>query len=276
MTAEPMDLVLDPAGHGVGQRSPGYATVDPPARLAVARLAVAINRVLQTHPDRQAWGVVELGMAIEEYLGAVGDLRVAVEGVCRIRRAVLAGGRATPARVDDVLDAVLQRVVDVALAELQAQALTDPLTGLGNRRALERDLPAELARAGRSATPLGLVLADVDGLKAINDLSGHAEGDAALRRMAAALRRVGRGSDRAYRLGGDEFVLLLPGGAVTDAADLTKRLARSGAPSFSLGIADSAADPADQLLTVADQRMYASRSDGRHRRPSRSATPSKT
>lgn len=94
-------------------------------------------------------------------------------------------------------------------AELEAQ--TDALTGLGNRRALDRALASEEQRAGLLGSPVGIVVADLDDLKRLNDEHGHDEGDTALRRAAQVLRAVmGSGSRLAARSGGDEFVVLLP------------------------------------------------------------------
>jgi len=88
----------------------------------------------------------------------------------------------------------------------RTEALTDPLTGVGNRRAFDRDLAAALVdrRAGR----LLLAMIDVDGLKTVNDIRGHLAGDLVLKAIAAALRLRVRAEDRVYRLGGDEFAAL--------------------------------------------------------------------
>ena len=98
------------------------------------------------------------------------------------------------------------------------EADTDVLTGLANRRALERTLDAALARAGARSRSVGVVMLDLDGFKAINDTRGHAAGDAALREVAARLRRCVRERDLVARLGGDEFVIVL--------TDLGRRPAR--------------------------------------------------
>ena len=94
-----------------------------------------------------------------------------------------------------------------ATREAIALALTDPLTGLGNRRSFEECLERELERSDDTGKPVSLCLLDVDGLKGINDTQGHEAGDHALVTVAEVLRKDGE----AFRYGGDEFVLLLPG-----------------------------------------------------------------
>jgi diguanylate cyclase (GGDEF)-like protein len=153
--------------------------------------------------------------------------------------------------------------------ELETLTLTDPLTGLGNRRALERDLPIALRRAERQGDPLALLYMDVDQLKTLNDRHGHALGDETLRALGAVLRSNSRvGTDTAYRVGGDEFVMTL----VTDArgADLLAErvkkdfAARSPKGShLSLGVvAWDGRMSAGQMLDEADTRMYESRLPG--------------
>ncbi|MFL6796640.1 MAG: GGDEF domain-containing protein [Xanthobacteraceae bacterium] len=95
------------------------------------------------------------------------------------------------------------------LAALAARADTDPLTELLNRRGLERELNRALAHVKRYGASAALVYIDLDRLKAVNDLHGHAAGDAVLKAVANALIRHVRASDLVARLGGDEFVVLL-------------------------------------------------------------------
>src|SRR6185503_16026373 len=87
---------------------------------------------------------------------------------------------------------------------LDTMSLSDALTGLGNRRQLDRRVREELARAARYHTPLALLLIDVDRLKDINDRGGHQAGDHALKQVAEAIAATARRTDSAARFGGDE------------------------------------------------------------------------
>lgn len=190
--------------------------------------------------------------------------------------------RAELARLADLLSHPLRNAIDHAA--LQRQACEDGLTGLLNRRALERILPRELAVATRESRPLALALLDLDHFKQINDRWGHAAGDRILCDVSAAMSRALRQSDLAFRIGGEEFVLLLPDTDEFGAARVLQRLrvllpkvARSrtggvrpelehGGPGFSAGIACATAEVTpDQLLARADSAMYLAKQAGRNR-----------
>ena len=111
--------------------------------------------------------------------------------------------------LDEAVDRIAARVARFqALAELAA---LDPLTGLHNRRLMNDQFAAEIARAGRAKTNLSVALIDLDDFKRINDVHGHAVGDRTLTAFAQAFRRSLRSYDMPYRYGGDEFVVLFPG-----------------------------------------------------------------
>ncbi len=143
-------------------------------------------------------------------------------------------------------------------------ALTDPLTGLGNRRQLMEDLQVACRRAATGES-WELVLYDLNGFKRYNDTFGHPAGDALLARLSDKLQRIVAPQGTAYRMGGDEFCVLFRGGAgPTDAALVqasVAALAERG-PGFSIGashgvvsIAARGSDPAS-ILQLADQRLY--------------------
>jgi diguanylate cyclase (GGDEF)-like protein len=139
----------------------------------------------------------------------------------------------------------------------------DPLTGLGNRRALDECLRTELARHARYGRALSLCLIDLDGFKSVNDSLGHQEGDRVLVRVAQRMCEI-RGADGAFRFGGDEFAIVLPETALEAAELVARRLARTirddvfpAAVSASWGVAEAdGTDPA-ALIERADAALYA-------------------
>ncbi|WP_445151225.1 bifunctional diguanylate cyclase/phosphohydrolase [Baekduia sp. Peel2402] len=160
-------------------------------------------------------------------------------------------------------------------ARLEADATTDPLTGLANHRAFQERLRAEVQRAARHARPVALALVDVDHFKAVNDAGGHAIGDQVLRAVAAHLREHLRAEDLLARVGGDEFAVLLPEADATQAAAAMERARRAIATApfaggahltISVGICDAAHAPeAEALSRFADGALYWSKEHGRNR-----------
>ncbi|MDG4648603.1 GGDEF domain-containing protein [Roseibacterium sp. SDUM158017] len=168
--------------------------------------------------------------------------------------------------------------LSAARAAAERQALTDPLTGLANRRAMDRELARLLQDPAECLT---LVQIDLDHFKQVNDTHGHAAGDRVLEAVAAILAAEIRGCDMAARMGGDEFLVLLRDttdrealGAVADR--LIRRiehpLAQEGrrfGVSASIGIATTAAygtrPSADRLLADTDAALYRAKRAGRGR-----------
>jgi diguanylate cyclase (GGDEF)-like protein len=179
--------------------------------------------------------------------------------------------------LEDVLQQVSLGVENARLfARLAQMASTDELTQLANRRRFTETFRLELSRTRRSSVPLSLVLSDIDHLKKINDGLGHPAGDAAIRHVAATLRQGRRDTDLVARLGGEEFALLLPatdlGGAVKAAERIRRELSESVVPgvgtvTVSLGVATCPEDghTEQELIRVADERLYAAKSGGRNR-----------
>ena len=165
--------------------------------------------------------------------------------------------------------------------ELRRTALTDPLTGLGNRLLLVDRLRKWIAALDGASRPrhVAVIAVDLDGLKRVNDTYGHATGDDLLRETARRLRSVVRDRDLVARLGGDEFVLLCAGVDVAGAARLAERIvaeisspyllaggvtAWSGA-SVGVTVTDDPRDDVDRLLAQADRALYAAKGDGGNR-----------
>lgn len=178
--------------------------------------------------------------------------------------------------LNSAIDTLIEMCTSGATSSLQEAAFVDPLTGLLNRRAMERDLGRELALAARHGHKVSMVIGDLDGLKTINDTFGHAAGDEALCSLAAAVQSALRAGDAGYRIGGDEFVMLLPMSSAADVAGVVERVTAAAAPPFSWGQATFPDDGTDSaaLLDLADHRLLAGRRGTGHHNPvSASPTP---
>jgi two-component system cell cycle response regulator len=160
-------------------------------------------------------------------------------------------------------------------------AVTDPLTGLYNRRYMESHVTSLVEQALARGKPLALLVVDIDYFKAVNDLHGHDAGDDVLREFATRVKKSIRGIDLACRHGGEEFVIVMPETDMAVAAIVAERIRRriAGEPfsiragaaaldvTISVGIAALAgvADTAAQILKRADQALYRAKRDGRNR-----------
>jgi diguanylate cyclase (GGDEF)-like protein len=177
----------------------------------------------------------------------------------------------------------LQRVNNQLHANMGIEhhlARTDALTGIPNRRFIDEIVELEVGRARRYGQPLSVIMADVDGLKGINDGYGHHAGDEVLRFVAELARETCRAVDVAGRYGGDEFVFVLPSTELADAVALAERFrerltghlsSRSAGPlpvTASIGVAewnsDTMTDPVS-LVRQADRGMYLAKDAGRNR-----------
>jgi diguanylate cyclase (GGDEF)-like protein len=143
------------------------------------------------------------------------------------------------------------RLSRIGSVEAEALARADALTALGNRRAFDEALTAEIARARRLDAPLSLLLADLNEFKEINDVHGHLEGDHCLRQVAATFRDEVRLHDRCFRWGGDEFAAILTDSDAHVASLIAERVAFS--------VAERCRQPDGQPLTIG--AAYAELSD---------------
>lgn len=160
-------------------------------------------------------------------------------------------------------------------ASHEAEANTDPLTGVANRRRLGAELSAAVDRARATQQPLSVVSFDLDRFKAINDRFGHDAGDAVLREVVARARSVTRSQDLLGRWGGEEFLLLLADCDERTAAEVAEACRASlaeepfddvGSVTASFGVAALApGEGRDDLLRRVDRRLYAAKLGGRDR-----------
>jgi diguanylate cyclase (GGDEF)-like protein/PAS domain S-box-containing protein len=190
-----------------------------------------------------------------------------------VRKTPLTGWRG--ARVGSLL--IFHNITELkhVQAELLQLSLTDPLTGLANRRKLLEIMQAEITQATRYELPLSLIMLDLDNLKGINDTFGHAAGDEALRIVAQVLKLTSRQADLPARLGGDEFVLLLPHTPLTGAKQLSQTLKEaitslkiSQGMSIGVSLGTACFDPerdrqGEDLIARADQALYRAKGTGR-------------
>lgn len=166
--------------------------------------------------------------------------------------------------------------------ELLRHLLTDELTGLHNRRALDQFIHDYRSSTVFSAQPLSMVMIDLDQFKAVNDTHGHGVGDQLLKQVSARWRAAVRASDLLVRLGGDEFCLMLPNTTLTQASgvaekirqltsDTPMRLQRDAAETpvritVSVGVS-TADDPKnialEKFMTLADDALYEAKRNGR-------------
>lgn len=159
---------------------------------------------------------------------------------------------------------------------VKAQAVTDSLTGLYNRRYFEEYLKKEVTRALRQKQPFSIIGLDLDHLKQINDKYGHAYGDLAIKTVAEVLKKNARSIDTAARMGGEEFNVILPGvdskGAMIAAERIRKALESEKLDTInhvtaSVGVATflEHSDNIEDIMELTDQAMYQSKRHGRNR-----------
>jgi diguanylate cyclase (GGDEF)-like protein len=194
---------------------------------------------------------------------------------------------------DNLQFEVRERIAELALAmhlesqsmatqqqELMRKATTDALTGVGNRVEFDARMALELQRAGRSGTPLALLMIDVDKFKVLNDTYGHPAGDRVLQVVAHALDTNVRKVDYVARYGGDEFAIIAPDTLVEGVSSLAERLRRAveGAAvrwegtrlhvTISIGVSVYTdilnVGEASHIIRAADARLYAAKRAGRN------------
>jgi two-component system cell cycle response regulator len=160
-------------------------------------------------------------------------------------------------------------------------AVTDPLTGLYNRRYMENQTTALVEHAINRGKSLSLLALDVDHFKSVNDENGHAVGDRVLQEIASRLKQSIRNIDMICRIGGEEFVIVLPNTNAEVAAKIADRMCRSisakpfnvGARSgpltitVSIGVAavEGSSDTMESIMRRADEALYCAKREGRNR-----------
>jgi len=158
-----------------------------------------------------------------------------------------------------------------------AEAHSDALTGVANRRSFDLELSRRLAQRQRQGIPLCLMIIDIDKFKSFNDNFGHLQGDAILKEVAGILVAAARHMDIVARLGGDEFAVLLPGSSLDEASLAAERFRTAindsqlhtdlggQSPTISSGVAEALSDDdVTSLIKRADSALYAAKEAGRN------------
>lgn len=169
----------------------------------------------------------------------------------------------------------------VSLETIRNETLTDPLTGLANRRCLDQSLERCIIDAQSNNMPLSLLISDIDHFKKFNDVYGHQTGDQVLRLVATAVKQNVKGQDIAARFGGEEFCILLPRTDLPAALRVAEHVRQSvmgkelikrstgerlGRITISIGCAMlRPGDTSDLIIDRADQAMYLAKRQGRNR-----------
>ena len=202
--------------------------------------------------------LIGAGVAVIAAISAAGGVPLGEGAPARLLLlATVVGACAAVARVTG-----RQRVVSVERAAGLAQegerarsmAMTDPVTGLLNRRALDQELEGCVSDALRTGVPFSAIAIELDGLKRVNDELGHDAGDVLLRSFARAIHQAIRGGDVGLRIGGDEFLILLPRTNEMSARTVAERLEESAptVASFLYGIGTHRqGEPGGQVLLTA-------------------------
>jgi diguanylate cyclase len=168
-----------------------------------------------------------------------------------------------------------------SLQAIHAATLTDPLTGLGNRKFFDRAIAESVAQASANREPLSLLMCDIDHFKSFNDNYGHLTGDQVLRLVALALKQNVKGQDIAARYGGEEFAVVLPATALRPALTVADHIRRAvmskelkkkstgeilGRVTISVGVSMlHPGDDVNSLIERADDCLYTAKRNGRNR-----------
>ena len=168
-----------------------------------------------------------------------------------------------------------------SLEAIRAESLTDPLTGLGNRKYFDRSIETAVESAQASGEPLSLLMFDIDHFKSFNDSYGHLTGDQVLRLVGMSLKQTIKGQDITARYGGEEFAVVLPNTALRQALTVADHIRRAvmskelkkkstgeilGRVTISVGVSMlKPGDDTDSLIERADACLYAAKRNGRNR-----------
>jgi len=208
-----------------------------------------------------------------------GQLRAVVETLVQSTRQM----RDTNKALEDRLTLSRSEIGNLqqSLEAIHAESLTDPLTGLGNRKYFDRTMRTAIQNALQNNQPLSLLIMDIDHFKSFNDSYGHLTGDQVLRLVATSLKQTIKGQDITARYGGEEFTVVLPDTALRQALTVADHIRRAimskelkkkstgeilGRVTISAGVAMlKPGDDIDSMIERADACLYAAKRNGRNR-----------
>ena len=241
------------------------------AEVVLLSLALGVRLNLERQAGRQA---IEMSLHLAQQVNLANQETIHVQEQAKAQLE-----EKVQQRTAELANALTQ--LEQVNATLASLSVTDPLTGLKNRRYFEEQFAAEFQRALREQSPLSLLVLDLDHFKQVNDRYGHPAGDECLRQAAAVvMSQCRRPGDMAVRLGGEEMLLLLPG-TDTDGARVIAETVRARIDALeiqqgrhlfgfttSVGLATvmpTVGDTPEQLLALADTALYRAKGEGRNR-----------
>ena len=257
-------------------------------RVVISRLLTKLNLMLreigtyvvETEGDLSAHGqaldsLADQMKSIQDY----DDVKNIIDQMLDTTKAIIQSGSRLQTRMKVSSEDLKQLNKELEIS--QKEARTDSLTGLTNRRGLEKRLEIERIRARQNNSPFSVVMLDIDHFKAVNDTFGHLVGDSLLKGFADILSNLVRRNDLAARYGGEEFLILLPETNVEGAYAVSEKIRailckkdwtikdsgkRIGQIKASMGIAQyKLGETQNEVITRADEAMYHAKSTGRDR-----------
>lgn len=247
------------------------------------RIEVAVNKVMGTVGAARD-GAARYGSTLQSYSGRLSkglsleEMANVVEGLAAETEKIVDQHQQMDAELARSAQEITKLRQDIQ--DIEQEAMTDPLTGIANRKRFETCLTEWAEKADDSGHPLSLLLIDIDFFKKFNDNYGHNIGDMVLRLVAGALVESIKGRDLAARYGGEEFAIVLPQTAVDDAVTVanhirvavgSKRIvvkstgAQLGTVTLSIGVAEYQADETlTDFIDRTDKALYAAKRNGRN------------
>lgn len=244
---------------------------------AAAAFAVALAWLLAARLSRPLARISKAARSVADSRAGSIPFQAGSREVEELSRSLSAMTERLVAAKRELEDKVRSRTEELsqANAELARLARLDPLTGLPNRRAFDERSDMLMAAARRAREPISVAIVDADHFKRVNDVHGHAAGDATLVAIAAALRGCLREQDAVARLGGEEFAVILPGsdaeGALVVARKIVERVRALAIPAVgtvTVSCGAALVDPGRgiaEALGRADRALYRAKADGRDR-----------